>query len=300
MAAGMTFYEIAWYFMIYSFGGWCIEVIYHAITAGRVINRGFLCGPVCPVYGFGALSVFAMTKSLLPGLVHISESTLEGGHDFAGILVVFFGGMILTTAVELAAGWLLDIAFHARWWDYSDQPFNLHGYICVRFSIIWGLAVVLVVRVVQPSMEDSLLLRIPERFGWPFLAVSYGFYLADFVVTVMIVAGLNRKLKELDELQKRMRVFSDGLSEKIGTGTMRAQQTMEEQRVQAALAKYETRDAIRKQLKELQDNAEKLSRALMSGRVFGSRRILAAFPRMRHRRYEDVLLKIQEMLPGPR
>ncbi len=64
MICGMTYYQICWYFLIYSFGGWIVEVIFHAVALGKVVNRGFLNGPVCPVYGFGVLSVFAMINTL--------------------------------------------------------------------------------------------------------------------------------------------------------------------------------------------------------------------------------------------
>ena len=107
MIAGMTIYQIFWYFLIYSFVGWCIEVIFHAITVGKVINRGFLCGPVCPVYGFGAISVFAVVDGVLPDIFHYPAEKLTGGDDIIGILIVFVCGVALATAVELLAGWLL-------------------------------------------------------------------------------------------------------------------------------------------------------------------------------------------------
>ena len=310
MIAGMTIYQISWYFFIYSFAGWCIEVIFHAISVGKVINRGFLCGPVCPVYGFGILSVFAVVNSVLPYIFHYPVEKLVDGEDVVGILIVFLCGVVFATVVELVAGWLLDVAFHARWWDYSNEPFNLNGYICVRFSLIWGLACLLVVRVIQPAMANSLLLKIPEKIGWPILGALDVTILVDFIVTIMIVAGLNKKLKELDEVRRRMSIVSDELSEKLATGTMRAQTSLEEQRVQATLAKYEARDAVQEQKKkiqgkadatkqrtrELQERAGALKEKILSGRFFGSRRILEAFPGMEHRKYQEVLLAIQRDL----
>ena len=65
----------------------------------------------------------------------------------------FLFGIVLATAVELGAGWLLDVGFHARWWDYSNKPLNFHGYICLEFSLIWGLAIVMVVKVFQKYVE---------------------------------------------------------------------------------------------------------------------------------------------------
>lgn len=309
MIAGMTIYQIFWYFLIYSFAGWCIEVIFHAITVGKVINRGFLCGPVCPVYGFGAISVFAVVDGVLPDIFHYPAEKLTGGEDIIGILIVFLCGVALATAVELLAGWLLDVAFHMRWWDYSNEPFNFRGYICLRFSLIWGLACLLVVRVVQPAIAD-LVLKIPDLIGRIILGVSYVTLLADFVVTVLIVAGLNKKLEELDEVRRRMSVVSDELSEKLATGTMRAQTTLDEQRVRATLAKYEARDAVNKQKKKMQDKADQtrqrtrelqeragaLMEKIMSGRFFGSRRLLEAFPDMAHRKYSEALLAVQRDL----
>ena len=244
MIFGMTYLNIAWYFLFYSFAGWCVEVVYHAVKQGRVVNRGFLCGPVCPVYGFGMLAVFSMTKSVIPAATGISEAALRSEDNLAGTLVIFIGGMILTTSVELIAGWLLDIAFHARWWDYSAEPLNFHGYICVRFSIIWGCAVVAVVRIVQPLMERGDAFEIPAPYVYWVLGGLYAVYFSDFVLTVMIVAGLNRRLRELDEMQRQMRRVSDALSETLGTGTIRTQQGLDESRVKLALARAEIKDGI--------------------------------------------------------
>ena len=133
----MTYYQICWYFLIYSFGGWALEVVYHAVACGKVINRGFLNGPVCPVYGFGVLSVFAMMNTFQGSGYQLSDG------------MIFLFGVILATAVELIAGWLLDVCFHARWWDYSNKPLNFHGYICLEFSLIWGVAILLVVKIFQ-------------------------------------------------------------------------------------------------------------------------------------------------------
>ena len=126
MICGMTYFQICLYFLIYSFGGWVVEVIFHAVALGKVINRGFLNGPVCPVYGFGVLSVFALLN------------TIQGSGRQMSDGMIFVFGIVLATAVELVAGWLLDVCFHARWWDYSDIKWNLDGYICLPFSIIWG------------------------------------------------------------------------------------------------------------------------------------------------------------------
>ena len=99
MICGMTYFQICLYFLIYSFGGWVVEVIFHAVALGKVINRGFLNGPVCPVYGFGVLSVFALLN------------TIQGSGRQMSDGMIFVFGIVLATAVELVAGWLLDVCF---------------------------------------------------------------------------------------------------------------------------------------------------------------------------------------------
>lgn len=236
MIAGMTLYEICWYFLAYSFLGWAVEVAFHAVTLGKVINRGFLAGPVCPVYGFGMLSVFAV--------IDVVSGTLVSEIASANAGVIFICGMVLASVVEFIGGWALYHAFHARWWDYRDKPFNIGGYVCLQFSIYWGLGALLVIRVLHPVVDHLSASLFPEKWGWPIMAVLYVIYVADFIVTVMIVAGLNKKLAELDKLRADMSIVSNDLSEKIGTQTMESMKHIEEGRVQAALAKAEIRDTV--------------------------------------------------------
>lgn len=237
--AGMTLYQVVWYFLMYSLVGWMVEVSYHAVTMGKVINRGFLAGPVCPVYGFGMIAVFGVIDTIAgTGVSRIAEVN-------AGL--VFLCGMVLASAVEFIAGWGLYHAFHARWWDYRKKPFNISGYICLEFSIYWGIGALLVVRVLHPLVDGVSAGLVPPKWGWPLAAVLYAVYLADFIVTVMIVLGLNRHLAELDDLRASMRIVSDDLSERIGTGTLDSMQRIDEGRVRAALVRAELRDAVEEQ-----------------------------------------------------
>ena len=232
MIFGMTFYQLAWLFVIYSFLGWCVEVIYHAVTWGEVTNRGFLNGPVCPVYGFGVVSVFALINLIQPEGTQMSD------------LLVYVFGVILATLIELVAGWLLDICFHARWWDYSKQPFNFRGYICLEFSLIWGFAILFVVRIFQKYIDKLITGHDSSVLGWTILVILYVVYFVDFVVTVAVIRGFNKKLGQLDKLSGDLRIVSDKVSEKLGETTIETAQNIGEGRVQAALAKAELRDRV--------------------------------------------------------
>ena len=126
-----------WYFFIYAFLGWCVEVVFHTITTGRWVNRGFLNGPVCPIYGVGMVLVLLALWPLRHNL-----------------FVLFLGSVVLTSTLELITGWVLKTLFHTTWWDYSDEPFQLGGYICLRFSLAWGVGGVFMVRIIHPVVHQ--------------------------------------------------------------------------------------------------------------------------------------------------
>ena len=293
MICGMTYYQICWYFLIYSFGGWVVEVIFHAVALGKVVNRGFLNGPVCPVYGFGVLSVFAMINTLQNSGYQMSEE------------MIFLFGVILATVVELIAGWMLDVCFHARWWDYSDKPLNFHGYICLEFSLIWGLAIVLVVKVFQKYVENNTSTQADSTFGWMILAILYCVYLADLIVTVAVIRGLNKKLTRLNTIRSDMRIVSDKLSDTVANTTIDTAQVIGEGKVQTALAKAELREAaetkknqsiekLRKKKMELQREFDELSGSITNHTIVGPGRIIKAFPEMKHRYYHELIQELSK------
>ena len=229
MICGMTYFQICLYFLFYSFGGWVVEVIFHAVTLGKVINRGFLNGPVCPVYGFGVLSVFALLNTLQ-----------SGGHQMSEGMIFLFG-IVLATAVELVAGWLLDVCFHARWWDYSDKPLNFHGYICLEFSLLWGVGTVVVMKAVHPVIAGFVEM-VPQMVGFVLMCILYACYAADVVVTAFAASDLARELDALEKVADSMHAVSDAMTELLGTTAMDVDQKMDESRLQLKLAAAEARD----------------------------------------------------------
>ena len=233
MIAGMTYFQIFSFFIVYSFLGWVTEVIFHAVVVGKILNRGFLNGPVCPVYGFGMLTVLAVTNTAEESGILVLK---PGETDALSMLIVFFGGMVLATAVELIAGWLLDVCFHMRWWDYSDKPFNFHGYICLGFSVLWGVGTILVVYVLHPVIAKGESIASPGKYGWIILGILYMLYFVDLAVTISVIIGLNRRLEELDRIRKSMLLISDRLSETIGEGSQKTVQVLEKGEAQAVRA----------------------------------------------------------------
>ena len=206
-------YQLLMLFLIYSFLGWCVEVSFVAVTTGRVVNRGFLNGPVCPIYGVGMLGALLLLEPVSGNLV-----------------LLFFLGMLLCTLVELIGGWILEKAFHTRWWDYTDKPFNLGGYICLGFSIMWGFAVTFAVRLIHPLIF-SLVCWLPHLLGWISIGVLYALFLIDFVLTLITVVGIRKQLGELERVGQALHTVGDTISDRLGNSALAADAKLESAKI---------------------------------------------------------------------
>ena len=274
-----------YWFFVYGLLGWCAEVVFAAVKEHRLVNRGFLCGPICPIYGFGMVALLYAARALgAPGLP-------------LSVPVVFVVGGVLTTLLELVAGWGLYRLFRIRWWDYTGIPFNLGGYICPQFSLLWGLGSVLMLQGLHPLLA-RLGDRIPLRALLPLDLILLLVFAVDTAASAAAAAGLDRKLKEIDELRARLRRTSDRLTELLGTGAMTADTLLDEQKLQLALARMERRDDAEALREELTTHAAALRARLreMDLDRFGARRLLRAFPRMRSLRYGETLAATREAL----
>ena len=244
-------YTYLWCFFIFAFLGWCGEVVYAAAQERRFVNRGFLNGPLCPIYGFG--------------VVLIDLGLRPVGHS---VPVLLIGSMILGSSLEWLAGFLLEKIFHQKWWDYSDDPHNLNGYICLRFSILWAFAGMAVVGWVVPAARYVISL-IPRSAGWIILSVLLVLLSSDFITTVVAIVGMNRKLKNLERISAKLRQGSDLLGEGLYHGAVLAE---------------EKRQAAEQEVARLR---EKYERVLHANPMH--RRLLNAFPDLRSLRHNEAL-----------
>ena len=276
----MTLNEVLWFFIIYSLIGWVVEVIFHASVKGNIVNRGFLNGPVCPVYGFGMTAVLYFYY-------------LIGSDSF---ILLFLEGIVFTTVIELIAGFILDKCFHARWWDYSDMPLNLNGYICPAFSFIWGLAVVFAIKIAHKGIAMAVQVLMGNMLNIPLLVSFYILLIADTVITALTLIGLNKKLAELDRIGSSLKDLSDRMSDRIGSNALRTTQAAQEKRVRAALAKAEIKDAARESRIELEKRAEEIRQSIIKSRHYGAGRMLNVFPGVRHRDYKEIIKDLQSRL----
>ncbi len=197
MSLPYPFIESYLMFFIYSFVGWVVEVIYYGITEGKFINRGFLAGPLCPVYGLGfytAIWIFEPMKD--------------------NFMVIFFGMATACTIVELIAGIILYHAFHMRWWDYSDYKLNFRGYICLRFYIYWGIAASLGIYVLHPAVKWLIAhINYPVRLG--IVIFFTAILIADLITTIITIVGFKKKFEAMEKVVTGTKAVSDLIGSQI-------------------------------------------------------------------------------------
>ena len=205
-----NFYELVWIFIIYAFIGWCTEVSYAALDRGIFVNRGFLNEPYCPIYGCGVVIVVAALTPLKDNL-----------------LILFAGSFLLTSILEYITGFILEKVFHNKWWDYSNKPFNLHGYVCLKFSIYWGLACTFIMDVIHPIIYKGITM-IPHILGVVLLCIIMSAFAVDCGVTVTTILKFNKRLKVMDEMAAKIHKLSDEIGENIYENVTTAVEKSEE------------------------------------------------------------------------
>lgn len=307
------------FFFFYCFAGWIWECCYVSIKQHHWVNRGFMHGPLLPIYGSGAVVVLAAT---VPVKEHIP--------------LVFLFGMCAATLLEYFTGKLMECLFGVRYWDYSNQPLNLNGHICLGSSLAWGGFSILMVYVIHPPVQ-SLIERIP-----PILQqlLAYGITIAataDFMQSFHEAMNLKELLQKLTEsneellkIQARLSEVSAELEENRQTRRERREQAQEQQKGRLVQAKEQLQERfenrrtlsefinsyiervenlptefhprrieLRKELSELKERANRLT--LPSGlqhtdrRVRGSLKLLKRNPSSISSKYRNALRDIKNL-----
>ena len=188
----LPFWSAFLIFILFSFIGWISEVIYVGVTsAHKFVNRGFLHGPICPVYGFGGVVILILPPSL-----------------YATWIPLFLASMILCTTVEYFVSWLMEKLFHTRWWDYSHYKIQLNGRICLLNSILFGFLGVVVIHFVYPLMIDLL-----NSLGQKVINVSGVIILAVLSVDIFFTV---RKLVDFANVMKKLKELGETLNSHYG------------------------------------------------------------------------------------
>lgn len=209
-------YTYAWYhwltfFYIYCFFGWIFESTYVSLKQHHFVNRGFLRLPMLPLYGTGAVMMLWVSLPVKNNL-----------------LLVYCSGVVAATLLEYVTGYVMERLFKVRYWDYSSQKFNLHGYICLTSSIAWGFLTILMTEVIHKPIE-RFVLNLPPSLEWCLLGIVSGCFVMDTIQSTREALSLAKTLESVAKLRA----------------------DLEEMQVQLALLKAETEQNIENAKEEL-------------------------------------------------
>lgn len=179
--------DLLTYFIIYSFCGWLLETITKTIAQKKIINSGFLYGPICPIYGIAAVMMLKLLN------------TYKGNY-----VLIFILSFVVFTIWEYFVGWFLEKVFHTKYWDYSYYKINLHGRICLVNSLTWGFLGVAFIEIIHPIVEYILSI-LPNIFIDRFTIIAIIIFLLDCVVTIIKINNINISMKKLEEISKIMK-----------------------------------------------------------------------------------------------
>ena len=182
-----TSVQWALFFFFYCFCGWVWESCYVSARQRRWVNRGFLHGPLLPIYGSGAIIILLATLRVQDSLV-----------------LIYLLGMTAATVLEYITGAAMEALFEVRYWDYTKQKFNLKGYICLSSTLAWGVFSVVLVKVIHPPVA-ALLLRLPESWAEPAALVLVASCTVDAVQSFHAARNLREVLSRLTEESEELR-----------------------------------------------------------------------------------------------
>lgn len=229
-----TVFRYILYFFFYSAVGWLFESTYCSIGERKLINRGFLTGPMCPIYGTGALVMAVLLYNPFRDKP----------------LLVFFLGMVFCDIVEYITSFLMEKLFNARWWDYKDELFNIKGRICFKHTLYWGIAATFFVKTVHPIVI-KLFDKIPYNYIVPVTCVVLAVFVVDVIFAVIKAVGLIKLKNKLDELKELITMNASEAKQQLGDTYLTVKAAVE--------SKYDTL------LYTISDKADELNRIIDSG-----------------------------------
>ncbi|MBC8535821.1 putative ABC transporter permease [Clostridiales bacterium BX7] len=243
------------YFLLYSVLGWCCEVVYCSIPAKKFINRGFLYGPLCPIYGCGALLGVWLLEPVA-----------------AHPLAVFALGLLVMSALEYVTSVLMEWLFHARWWDYSNHRFHLNGRVCLTNSILFGLMAVAVIYFIHPLVVWFIGL-LPDGERSCVALVLFTVLVVDITLTV-------RSLIDFRATLARFRAAAAEFGEKW---------ELSAEKWNERLAEWRAEHPGNPELDEFRQRLRERFAELPRFEQFSFQRLLRAFPRMSSKRWAEGL-----------
>ncbi|WP_303863990.1 putative ABC transporter permease [Alkalibaculum bacchi] len=270
------------FWFIYSFLGWIVETLYCSIRQGSFADRGFLSGPICPIYGVGSIYVIFLVDPYV--------KTLGG---------LFLLSMVTTSILEYITSYIMEKLFAMRWWDYSERKFNINGRVCLENSIYFGILSILLINWIHPYI--SLFVQQISDTNKNYMSIFlFAIILLDIAYSSNAAIKLNSRFKEIYVLKEEIRdaIGRDNIEEKIEIFLAHGQRFIEEKHEDW----MEFKENINANINEFKDHVEvdlstlplyKKIKELQMGSKFSERRILRAFPKLKSLKYNDVLEELK-------
>ena len=262
-------YELIYYFFIYSILGWTMETTLNFIKHKTFVNRGFLTGCYCPIYGVGmcCIYLFCMPFSNFP-------------------FAVFIVGLVVATTIEYITGMLMEKLFHASWWDYSHLKYNLNGKICLRISFAWGVLAVIFTCHIHP-LFTLLVNKIPDLPATIMLVILSILFIIDCISSTLSAFRLSTKLPALDLFRSELSCLLEQSKNYLTTKEFKKWTTTYITR----LSLLELMETLKLHLRDMGDtSSKKLHQAISAlhtkyieqiGKYsLGEKRLLRAFPHL--------------------
>ncbi len=184
-------------FFIYSIIGWIVESSYVSIKAKKAVDRGFLIGPYCPIYGYGSLAMILY---------------LEQYKD--NFITVFLLGVIICSVLEYFTSYIMEKLFKTRWWDYSDKKFNLNGRVCGENALLFGLGGVIIIYITQP-LVNIILSKINHTFLLVATIICFIIFVTDTIVSLCIMNRFKKTITSLNLKKDSTQDFTRMVKETI-------------------------------------------------------------------------------------
>lgn len=238
-------YDVFYYFLIffiYSVLGWVMESVYVGIKQKKVINRGFLIGPYCPIYGYGSLVI----------VLYLMQYK-------GNVVTVFLLTVFICSFLEYITSYLMEKIFKARWWDYSNERFNLEGRICGKNAILFGLGGLVIVYILHPII--SLVLDwISPRWIMILSGIFFVIYITDSIVSFYVIRRLKKNLRNLNERRDSTQEMKDLVYKTINNNISNFKMNLFQRRIIRAFPNIDLEKFVKdggKQIKKMKEFIKK-------------------------------------------
>lgn len=236
-------FQWLFFFYIYCFFGWCFESAYVSLKSRKLVNRGFMRGPFLPLYGSGAIMMLVVSMPFQDNVV-----------------LTYIAGVIGATALEYVTGVTMEALFKVRYWDYSNQPFNYQGQICLSSSVAWGFLTILMTRVIHKPIEQFVMM-IPGSILFPVTMMLTVYIVVDFTLSFKAAMELRDMLAKIQKLKEEI----ERLQRRLDVIIAFSNAEKEQRRQESELSLAELSLGVRQRFASLKENIQNMPSAYGEG-----------------------------------